>query len=200
MSRLMGDLNKLSETRKVESSIIVQDVEEEKKAPIANNHKTVYFIGFLIALVVALSAFSMTLSLEALSRIESVEEITDSTRTKILAWREDSEMISASLRKTFKKQGSQIQDLQTFIAEQNEEELARIDDLKGRVKELKVTIRDREAELEGLTSAHDTLKASVEDSIEDLKIANKLILEKYVLLNDKVKKMIDRSVYLYSTY
>ena len=42
----MDDLNKLNVTRKVDSDIIVQDAEEisKKTAPVAQDHKMVYFI------------------------------------------------------------------------------------------------------------------------------------------------------------
>lgn len=200
MSRLMDDLKELNENRKIESGIIIQDADEPKKAPIASDHKTVYFIGFLIVLIVALSSFSMAVSLKTLSRIESVEEETASTSMKILARLKDSEIISASLLESLKKQENELQNLQALITEQNKEELARMDGLKAQVKEVKIAIRDREVELEDLTFAHNTLKSSVEDSIEDLKISNKLMMDKHILLNDKVKKIVDSNMYLYSTY
>jgi len=200
MSRLMDDLKRLNETRKTESSIVVQDAEEPRKAPVASNHKTVYFIGFLIVLIVALSAFSMTLSLKTLSRIESVEGITASTSAEILARLKNSEMVSGSLLKTLKRQGSEMQALQALIAQQNEEELARIDGLKDRVKELKVALKEKEEEFEEIMFAHNSLKTSVQNSIYDLKAADKFIKDKQILLDGQVKKIVETNSYLYSTY
>lgn len=200
MSRLMDDLNKLNESRKVDGGIIVQDAEELKMTPVASSHKSVYFIGFLIVLIVALSAFSTRVSLKTLSRVEDVEDITASTSARILARLEDSEDISASLLETLKKQDGETRDLQALMTQQSEEELARVDDLKGQLKDLRIVLREKEHEIEEMIIARNSLKSLLEDSVDDLKIADRLMRQKYVELSDKVKKIVDTNAYIYSTY
>jgi len=109
-------------------------------------------------------------------------------------------MVSGSLLKTLKRQGSEMQALQALIAQQNEEELARIDGLKDRVKELKVALKEKEEEFEEIMFAHNSLKTSVQNSIYDLKAADKFIKDKQILLDGQVKKIVETNSYLYSTY
>ena len=202
MSRLMDDLNKLNETRKVDSGIIVQDVEEISKntAPVAHNRKTVYFIGFLIFLIAALSAVSMAVSFRTILRIEAVEGALGSTSEDVSARFKNSDMIAAALLKTSRKQGGVIKDLQALVAQQDEKQLKHVDSLKAQDKELKAAIRGNKEEIEDMIFAQKTFQASVEDSIQDLKASDELLQDKQILLDNKVRDVVDKTQYLFGSY
>jgi hypothetical protein len=200
MSRLMDDLNKLNEDRKIDGGIIVQDAEELKSEPVATSHKSVYFIGFLIVLILSVSAVSMAISLKTLARIGSIEKTTASTSAKVLARFEHSEEISAGVLGALTKQDGEIQAMRVLMVDQNDAELARINDLKDQVTDLRATLRERDSEIYEMKIAQGTLESLIEDSVDDLKITDALMRQRHVELSDKVKKILDTNAYIYGAY
>ena len=90
--------------------------------------------------------------------------------------------------------------MRLLIADSTFEELAKIEDVGDQVKELKVAIKNREDEISDMKVAYNSLKESIQGSIEELEFSDKLILSKYILLNDQVKKLNDENLWIFNTY
>ena len=142
----------------------------------------------------------MAVSFRTILRIEAVEGALGSTSEDVSARFKDSDMIAAALLKTSRKQGGVIKDLQALVAQQDEKQLKHVDSLKAQDKELKAAIRGNKEEIEDMIFAQKTFQASVEDSIQDLKASDELLQDKQILLDNKVRDVVDKTQYLFGSY
>lgn len=198
MSRLMNDLNRVSRSREVDNDVIAVDSEKTvtaKPAPIASNTKLVYFIGILMAGVVGLSAFTVTLSLKTLKRLEDLETTTASTNQKIAKWVEETGKTARLLANDSKKQRNDMITLNTLVERQNEEVLGRINEVKTQAKELETAVYKQEENLADLKYEQDNFKAIMENSVKKLNTSQALLRKEYMELNNTFKAEIDRNAY-----
>jgi len=71
MSKIMNDLNRLNDSRKETDNIVIDEASEspEQVQPVGSSKRS-YFLGFLIVLLIAISALSMSFSLKIFSKLE----------------------------------------------------------------------------------------------------------------------------------
>ena len=195
----MNDMNALSRSQRAKDHIIVEETRDEQRPALdEGKHTGIYFIGFLIVVLVAFSAVAMSLSLKNLSRLESTETAFASTDSEILLWLKKNDETSAALLEILKNQEDEIQALAALVSDSNTEELARIGKLNGQIKKVKTAMKEKEEELADMMFAHNSLKTSIQDSIYDLKAADRLIEKKNILLKDQVEKIVETNSYLYN--
>jgi len=74
MSKLMSDLSRLSETRKVDGGVIMEEAQEaqedQEQAHVVPEYKGVYFLRFLMILLIGFSVLSVSISLKTFSQLE----------------------------------------------------------------------------------------------------------------------------------
>ena len=189
MSQLMNKLNSLNKTRRVDKGIVIEEAQEtqedqetQEKVQVVSQHKGIYFLSFLMVLLIGFSVFSTSISLKTFSQLEE-------TRAG-----------SKAILKTLSEQQKDIVALRLLIADSTSKELVKIEDVGDQVKELKVAIKNREDEISDMKVAYNSLKESIQGSIEELEFSDKLILSKYILLNDQVKKLNDENLWIFNTY
>ena len=179
MSKLMNELNRIDESRRAHNNIIVDDTPEQPaqaQVHVVKEHKVIYVIAFLVVVLVALSVVSMSASLKTFSQLENAE------------------LASSVVLKTLAKQSNAIQSLEALITDKNSEELARIDELRDQMKELNVVMMEREKGIMEMAGDLKTLKNSMEDSVDDLKMSDRLMLKKYITLNTRVRAVEGREL------
>jgi len=187
MSKMMDELNNLSESRKIQNGIVIEDASKnQEQIQIVREHKGIYVLSFLIIVLIALSASSLSASLKMFAQLET--SLTDS---KIILH-------------TLNQHGVDIKFLETLIIDNTSAELARIDGLKNQMNdqmnELNIAIKGREKEFDDMRIAHNDLKASIQDSVYELKMSDKLMLEKYIRLNERVEKLNDANSFILNAY
>ena len=187
MSKMMNELNNLNEARKTQSGITVEDAVDNRE-PIqpVRQHFGIYFLSFLMILLIAFSVFSLSTSLKTFAQLEA--SLTDS---KIIL-------------NTLNEHGITIKSLETIITDNTSAELVRIDELKSQINdqmsELHIAIKSREKDFDAMKVAYNSLKTSTEDSLYELKVSDKLMLEKYISLNNKVEKLNNVNSLLLNAY
>ena len=172
----MNELNSLNATRKIQNSIVVEDAANgPDQIKVISEHKGIYFLSALVILLIAASAFSLSISLKTFAQLEA--SLADS---KIIL-------------QTLDQHSVDIRYLATLMTENTSTELAQLDALKAHIntemQELIVAIEEREEEFADIKIAHNDLKTSMQDSLYELKMSDKLMLEKFISLNDKVEKL-----------
>lgn len=187
MSKMMNELNNLGESRKIQNGIAIEDAKKNQEPiQVVREHKGIYFLSFLIILLIAFTAFSLSVSLKTFTQLEA--SLTDS---KIILH-------------TLNEHGVDIKFLETLITDNTSAELARIDELKNQMNdqmnELNIAIKGREKKFDDMRIAHNDLKASIQDSVYELKMSDKLMLEKYILLNERVEKLNDANSFILNAY
>jgi len=187
MSKMMNELNHLKESREIQNGIVIEDTQNNQElTQVVHEHKGIYFLSFLIIVLIALSAFSLSASLKTFTQLEA------------------SLMDSKIILHTLNEQGIDIKFLESLITDNTSAELARIDELKNQMNdqmnELNIAIKGREKKFDGMRVAHNNLKTSIQDSLYELKMSDKLMLKKYILLNERVEKLNDANSFILNAY
>ena len=184
MSKIMNDLKQLGQRRKIQNDILIEDEDEgpaEEKARIDQGPgKGVLVLGGLLVLLIVLSVISMTASVKIFQQLEK------------------SGTASQTLIQNLKIQGDEIRDLKALVKSNSEEGQTRISALSGQLDGLRKAVEEGDKKLSAISKAHATLKESVETSLEDLKASSEQVQNKYILLNDKVKKLEDNYSIFYN--
>jgi len=183
MSKLMSDLNKLDDTRNMQGSIVVEDepIIQERPNP-TYNHRDFYILSFLMIVLIALSALSMSTSLKTYTQMEE-------------SWADSKEIIN-----TLDRQQKDIEVLRSLLKDNSSDEFVKISDLNNQTREFKNAIKEKEQELYDIKIATNTLKGSMQDSIDELKMSNTLMLKKVKQLNDQVNESMKYNSTILSTY
>jgi hypothetical protein len=194
MSRLMDDLKRLNMTRKMEDPILVKEaVVEQKTVPETKKNKEIYVIGILVVVLVGFSAVSMALSLKTLSSLKNVEKVSETTSKEILLRLERSEAAMTAFSKDLKTQRGEWQASLESMAQQDKKAL-------DQMAKMKAALKENKSDLEEITNTQDELKAYVQDSVAELKAADKAIKDKQSSLDGQVEKIIGTNEFLYNTY
>jgi len=181
VSKLMNDLNQLSDTRKEQNNVVVEESKDvQENVQIVHKHKGIYFLSVLVVLLIGISTFSMSTSLKIYEQVGKTEAA------------------SNTIIQTLDRQGQDIQDLRAFVMEKSLEGMAQITELNKQLDALKESVKEGDKELADVAVAFGDLKASVETDVEDLKMSNKLMMKKVIRLNDKVEKLEDTNSLFYN--
>ena len=100
-------------------------------------------------------------------------------------------IVSNTLIQNLRIQGDEIRELKALVQRDSEEGLIQTAALNDQLDGL----RKKQVEM---SKASESLKKSVESSLEDLKASSELMQNKYILLNDKVKKLEDNYSIFYN--
>jgi len=183
MSKLMSDLNNLNVSRKDDGGVIIEEAQEsQEQVHVVPEYKGIYFLSFLMILLIGFSVLSVSISLKTFSQLEA-------------SWAD-----SKTILETLNKQQNDIAALQSLITDNTTEELAQIEDVEDQINELKVAIKNREDEFSKMQVAYSNLKTSTQESIEELLLSDKRMLEKYNILNDQVQKFNEDNLFISNTY
>lgn len=176
-SKLLNDLNQLSQSRVVQNSVVSEDMKPTQTEPVssAGANKGVYFIGGLAVLLIVFSALSMSISLKISTQFEKAGSD------------------AAAVMEALNKQKNEIQHVQSLVKEKNAEILAQVSDLNVRLDILEKAVKQGDAHISEISAAQGALKSLLESSIRDFNVSDQLILEKHIQLNNKVQKMIDKN-------
>jgi len=183
MSKIISDLHNLNDARKKQGDIVVEDnQEDQEQVSVVREHKGIFILSFLLVVLIGISAFSMSISLKTFAQLET-------------SW-----AYSKVILQTLSEQVDNIENLKLLIADNTSEELAQISKVNDQFKELKVVMKDRKQEQADIKVAHNNLKTSMLNSLDELKAADDLILKKFTLLNDKVNDTLKYNSTFLSTY
>jgi len=183
MSKLMSDLNSLSESRKMDEGVIIEEVQEnQEQIQTLPEYKGIYFLSFLMILLIGFSVLSISISLKTFTQLEAT-------------WAD-----SKAILETLNRQQNDITTLQSLITDRASRELAQIKDVKGQINELKVAIKNREDEFSEMRIAYNDLKVSTQGLIEELQLSDQLMLKKYIILNNQFQKFSEDNLFISNTY
>jgi len=179
----MSELNSLNQSRKGNEGVIIEAAQEnQEQARVVPEHKGIYFLSFLMIFLIGFSVISMSISFKTLSQLEAFW--TDSKTTL----------------QTLTTQQKDIAALQSLIADRAAEELAQVKDIRAQISYLKIATQNRENEISEMKIAYNDLKASTQGSLEELQLSDKLILKKYILLNDQFQKFSEDNAFILNMY
>jgi len=179
----MSDLSSLNESRKADGGVLIEEAQaDQEQIHGAPEYKGVYFLSFLIILLIGFSVLSMSISLKTLTQLETT-------------WAD-----SKAILQTLNRQQNDINALQSLITDKASEELAQIENVKGQIDELKFSIKRREDEFSEFKIAYSDLKVSTQESIEELQLSNKIMLKKYIYLNNQFQKFNGDNLFISNTY
>ena len=179
MSKLMSNLKDLDKNRKRQENIIVDEPQGQSgQVHIIREHKGIYFLSFLVMLLIACSAVSVSISYKTLAQMGDGHDKTE------------------LLFKTIKQQNSDLAGLKALIQKSEKNGIARMDTIKAQIHGLELSLKDREAQYTKLSMAHDELRSGLDKSIDDLKMSDSLLLNKVTQLNDKVKEIMETNPFL----
>ena len=175
MSKIMNDLKQLSQRRKLQGDILIEEEQptQETARIVQGPGGKVLVLGGLLVLLIVLSVISMV------------------TSVKIYQQMEKTGIVSNTLIQNLRIQGDEIRELKALVQRDSEEGLIQTAALNDQLDGL----RKKQGEM---SKASESLKKSVESSLEDLKASSELMQNKYILLNDKVKKLEDNYSIFYN--
>ena len=183
MSKLMSDLTNLSESRKADGNIIIEEADSNPaETLVAPEYKGIYFLSFLMILLIGFSVLSMSISLKTFKQLE-------------YSW-----VDSKAILETLSKQQKDLAALEMLITEKSTGEFVQVESLKTQMNELKVSANKKEKEFSEIKNSYNDLKISTQKSIKELQLSSKLILDKYILLNDQVQKFNKDNLFSSNTY
>ncbi len=172
MSKMVNNLNQLSQSRKTQDGVVIDDTSKtENPVNRGNDSRGVYFLSFLVVILIALSAVSMSVSFKTFVQVE--ESWADST----------------AILKALSKQTKEISDIKIIISGEADKRMSFVRSINKRISGLEEKLNDNGKEVSYLKANQEDLKSSVNDTIEDLKVSDNLMLKKYILLNDKVTQL-----------
>lgn len=183
MSKLISQLNSLKESRKVGEGVLFEEAQEDQEQiPVVSEYKGIYFLSFLIILLIGFSVLSMSISFKTFAQLEAT-------------WAD-----SKTILETLNRQQNDIAALHSLITDRTSEELAQIEDLKEQISGLEVVIKSREGGFFEMKVVYNDLKVSTQKSIEELQFSDRLMVKKYIFLNDQFEKFREENFFISHTY
>lgn len=192
MSKLMDHLNNLNTLRKKEGAIVIPETAEPQgQTRGSKERKGVYFIGFFIIILTVFSALSMSAGLKTLAQLERTEAASADILQMLQDQKNETEALKGHVTQRNSEALAKVDELQTQLSKQ----LTRISELQDQVKDLESVIQKSQGDVVAMTAAFKAFKSSIQDSMDDLKKADRTMLKTYTLLDEKIRQLNDR-VYL----
>jgi hypothetical protein len=189
MSKLMEHLNNLNTLRKKERGMVVHETSEPQgQLHVLRERKGVYFIGFLVIVLIAFSALSMSASLKTSAQLEKTEAASAGILQMLRDQKNETEALKGDVTRNHAETLAKSGELQAQLSKQ----MSRVSEIQGQVERLENVIHKSENDILDLTSAFKVFRNSIQDSIDDLKGADRTMLEKYSSLDRKIQQLNDR--------
>ena len=171
MSRMMDDLNRLSESRNEQNDIVVEETPKVSNVEVSQPRDReikltkIYAIAFLTIILIAVSTFSLALGLRNASQLVEVE------------------IVSEGLRQALDAGEGNVLALESLMTDQGLERSAQILHAKHTVEELTISVKEGKTALAqgkialakmtaGYKADDNALRNSMKKTTDDLKVAD----------------------------